>query len=101
MSVSDSFLTDMRDRIRINHNRSDSELRDLIEAARAELVLAGVTPRKASDEADPLVKAAIAVYIKAEFGLDAPDTEKYRESFERQRVKMALSDDYSSDAERG
>ena len=45
-------------------------MKDLINAARADLVLGGVLEVKAQDETDPLILRAVATYVKAEFGLD-------------------------------
>ena len=94
MAVTDDYIADMRERVRTAQNRTDGELRDLVEAARVELILAGILSTKANDEADPLVKATITTYIKAEYGIDVPDAEKYRESFDIRLKKMATSNTY-------
>ena len=94
MAIGDSYLTSVRRYMRLTTTAHDSELSDLINAARADLVLGGVDRSKAEDEADPLILRAVATYVKAEFGLDNPDAEKYRASYKEQRNALTLSDAY-------
>lgn len=97
--VSAEYLADIRLRVRTAATKLDGEIKDLILAARGALVLGGVLPDKAADESDPLVKQAISTYVKAEFGLDNEDAEKYRASFEKQKIALALASDYIEAAE--
>lgn len=94
MAIGDSYLTSVRRYMRLTTTAHDSELSDLINAARADLVLGGVDRSKAEDEADPLILRAVATYVKAEFGIDNPDAEKYRASYKEQRNGLTLSDAY-------
>lgn len=94
MAIGDSYLTSVRQYMRLTTKAHDSEIKDLINAARADLVLGGVDRSKAEDEADPLILRAVATYVKAEFGLDNPDAEKYRASYKEQRNGLTLSDAY-------
>lgn len=87
--------------MRLTSTIHDSELEDLINAARADLVLGGVLPAKAEDEQDPLIMRAVATYVKAEFGLDNDDSEKYRASYKEQRNGLALSDSYIASEQEG
>ena len=82
--VSSEYLSDIRLRVRSSVDKLDGEIKDLILAARADLVRGGVLPARAADETDPLVKQAISTYVKAEFGLDNDDADKYRASFRTQ-----------------
>lgn len=93
-AISDSYLSDMRLYIRQKSTLLDTELKDLINAARGDLVLGGVLPERVQDESDPLIKRAISTYIKAEFGLDNDEAELLRESFRRQKIALALASDY-------
>lgn len=97
--VSAEYLADIRLRVRTSADKLDGEIGDLIRAARAALVLGGVLPDRAADESDPLVKQAVSTYVKAEFGLDNEDAEKYRASFEKQKIALALASDYIEAAE--
>ena len=74
--VSSEYLSDIRLRARSSGDKLDGEIKDLILAARADLVRGGVLPARAADETDPLVKQAISTYVKAEFGLDTDDADK-------------------------
>ena len=84
--VSSEYLSDIRLRVRSSVDKLDGEIKDLILAARADLVRGGVLPARAADETDPLVKQAISTYVKAEFGLDNDDADKYRASFRSQKI---------------
>ena len=94
MAIGDSYLTSIRQYMRSTSTAFDPELKDLINAARADLVLGGVLEVKAQDETDPLILRAVATYVKAEFGLDNEDSEKYRASYKEQRNGLTLSDAY-------
>jgi len=101
MAIGDSYLTSVRQYMRLTTKAHDNELSDLINAARADLVLGGVLEAKAQDESDPLILRAVATYVKAEFGLDNDDADKYRASYKEQRNGLALSDSYITAAEEG
>lgn len=94
MAISDSYLASVRLSVRNTSTAFDSEITDLINAARADLVLGGVLESKAADETDPLILQAISTYVKAEFGLDNDDSEKYRASYKEQKNGLALSETY-------
>lgn len=101
MAIGAEHLTSIRQYMRLTSTIHDSELEDLINAARADLVLGGVLPAKAEDEQDPLIMRAVATYVKAEFGLDNDDSEKYRASYKEQRNGLALSDSYIASEQEG
>lgn len=94
MAIGNSYLANVRQYMRITTKAHDPEIKDLIKAARADLVLGGVIEAKANDEKDPLILRAVATYVKAEFGLDNEDSEKYRASYKEQRNGLTLSDEY-------
>ena len=94
MAVSSEYVATIRQRLRNSSNALDNEITDLINAARADLVLGGVLESKAEDESDPLILQAISTYVKAEFGLDNDDSEKYRASYKEQRNGLTLSERY-------
>ncbi len=75
----------------------DEEIKELIIAARADLTGIGILPSKAYDDTDPLTRRAVILYVKAEFGLDNPDAQRYRESFDQIKRHLALSSDYISE----
>ncbi len=94
-SVSDDYIAAFRGYLRIATDRLDGEIKDLICAARDDLVLGGVLPVRAIDESDPLLKKAIATYIKAEFGLDNDNAEQYRAAYGDLKKRFLLSDRYT------
>jgi uncharacterized phage protein (predicted DNA packaging) len=67
----------------------DEEISDVIEAARAELVAGGVADAKAHDDSDGRVRLAIKVYVKANFGMDNPDSERFMKSFDAMLTSMS------------
>ena len=91
--VSSEYLSDIRLRVRSSVDKLDGEIKDLILAARADLVRGGL-PARAADEDDPLVKQAISTYVKAEFGLDNDDADKYRASFRSQKIALSMASEY-------
>lgn len=92
--VSSEYLSDIRLRVRSSVDKLDGEIKDLILAARADLVRGGVLPARVADETDPLVKQAISTYVKAEFGLDNDDADKYRASFRNQKIALSMASEY-------
>ncbi len=92
--VSEEYLAAGRLSIRTKSKAFDPEIVDLIRAAREDLALGGVLPERARDETDPLIKRAVMTYIKAEFGLDNEDVDKYRAAYKNLKVSLAMSSDY-------
>lgn len=97
-NISEQYVYSIRRYLRLNHTHFDAEITDLIGAARADLLLGGILPDKVNDENDPLIKRAIVVYVKAEFGLDNADGEKYRESYGMLKRHLMLSNEYTEGA---
>lgn len=80
-------------------NDFDEEIADVIDAARAELVAGGVSEAKANDDSDGRVRLAIKVYVKANFGMDNPDAERFMKSFDAMLTSMSGDSAYNgSDA---
>lgn len=81
-------------------NDFDEEIADVIDAARAEMVAGGVSDAKAHDDEDGRVRLAIKVYVKANFGMDNPDAERFVKSFETMLTSMSGDSAYNGgDAE--
>lgn len=76
-------------------NDFDEEIADVIEAARAELVAGGVLPEKANDDSDGRIRLAIKVYVKANFGMDNPDAERFMKSFDIMLTSMSGDSAYN------
>lgn len=97
-SISEQFVYDVCRYLRISHTHFDAEITDLIGAAQADLLLGGIKAAKVEDESDALIKRAIVCYVKAEFGLDNADAEKYRNSYEMLKRHLQLSSEYIEEA---
>lgn len=89
--------------LRISQSNSyyDSEVEDLIEAARNDLRLSGVLESKAYDDTDPLIKRAVTVYCKANFGFDNPDAVRFGASYESLKAHLTLSQEYTVESDAG
>lgn len=89
------MLEDIKDALRINGDDLNNEILDLIDAAKADLVLSGVKTSKVV-ETDPLVKRAIIIYCKANFGYDEPKiAERFEQSYISLKHHLTLSAEYT------
>lgn len=92
------ILDDVKTALRISNTAYDSEINDLVAAARADLKLSGILESKVNDDTDPLIKRAITVYVKANFGWNNPDSEKLRQSYDMLKAHLVLSQEYTKEA---
>ena len=90
-----AMLDDVKVALRVSHTALDSEINDLIAAARHDLKLSGVLPAKADADTDPLIRRAIVTYVKAHFGYDNPDAERLYMAYDRIKMHMTLAGDYT------
>lgn len=67
----------------IKTNAYDGEIRDLIEAAKADLSAVGIL----GDESKPLIRQAIKTYCRLNFG-DPEDPERLRKSYAEQKAQL-------------
>lgn len=91
-----AILNDAKIALRVNNTAFDAEIQDLIDAARQDLILAGIIPSKANDDTDPLIKRAIITYCKANFGYDNPDADRLQKSYDMLKMHLTLAEDYNS-----
>ncbi|HDR7391264.1 head-tail connector protein [Bacillus sp. FSL R9-9410] len=80
--------------LRITHSHLDDEITDLIEAARHDLMLSGVSSLKTNDDADPLIKRAIITYTKANFIPDLKEAVRFQSSYDMLKNHLTLAGDY-------
>lgn len=81
--------------LRIDGDDLDTEIQDLIDAAKADLQLSGVHKDKIVDT-DPLIKRAVIVYCKANFGYEDPKlTERFQQSYISLKHHLTLSAEYT------
>lgn len=71
-----------------------SELESLIDAAKMDLEITGVNALLVENEEDPLIKRAIVLYTKANFGFDNPDAERLQINYQMLRDKLSMDIDY-------
>ena len=90
-----ALIDDIKTALRISNTAFDSEINDLISAARSDLKLSGVLESKVNDDTDPLIKRAIVVYCKANFGWNNPDAERLQQSYNMLKIHLALSQEYA------
>lgn len=92
-----ALLDDIKLTLRISNTAFDSEITDLISAARSDLKLSGVLESKVNDDTDPLIKRAVVVYCKANFGWNNPDAERLQQSYNMLKSHLALSQEYTKE----
>ena len=110
-----ALLDDVKTTLRISNNAYDAEIEDLIEAVKIDLKLSGVNVDKTVTETvtpepteetpdpdpvdvevmDPLIKRAIIIYVKANFGWNNPDAERLQQSYNMLKSHLALSQEYA------
>lgn len=76
--------------LRISTSAFDAELNDMIDAAKADLRLCGVLN---VEETDPLIKRAVILYCKSNFGTDQ-NSEKYQRSYDMLKSSLWMAGDY-------
>ena len=79
--------------LRIINSAYDSEINSLIDAAKRDLSLSGVS--RSEDISDPLIKQAIIFYCKANFGISNPESERYQKSYDTLKNHLSLAGDYN------
>ncbi|GJM84320.1 hypothetical protein HMSSN139_68160 [Paenibacillus sp. HMSSN-139] len=92
-----AMLDSVKSALRISQSNLafDEEVSDLIAAARNDLRISGVLSAKVEDDTDALIKRAITVYCKANFGFDNPDAEKLTDSYNMLKAHLTLSQEYT------
>jgi hypothetical protein len=78
--------------LRITNTAYDTEISDLILAAKSDLALSGLL---VISETDAIIKRAITIYCKANFGWGNPEAEKLQQSYEMLRNHLCQSIDYA------
>jgi hypothetical protein len=85
---------DVKPALRISTDTTDfdSEISGLIAACKSDLEQAGLY---VIDETDDLIKRAIICYVKANFGYDNPEADRFQESYEMLKNHLSMSSDYA------
>lgn len=81
--------------LRITTTAFDSELTDLIEAAKLDLGIAGVVvPTTTDSDLDNLIRKAIITYCKLNFG--EPDQyDRLKRSYDEQKAQLSMATGYT------
>ncbi len=88
-------LSEVKIALRVSNTALDSEISDLMAAARQDLILSGVLPAKANSTTDSLIKRAVVTYVKAHFGWDNPDHERLLAAYHQLKMHLTLAGDYT------
>jgi len=80
--------------LRISHTALDNAIQMEIDAARQEMIRAGVASNKAQSTADPLITRAIITYCRMEHSSDQKTKDGYQKSFDTQLDNLRKSVDY-------
>jgi uncharacterized phage protein (predicted DNA packaging) len=88
-----ALLNDVKLSLRISNTAYDTEITDLIAAAAMDLELTGVDG-DTIDSQDLLIKRAIMLYVKANFGYNNPDAERLQKSYDMLKAHLSLSEEY-------
>ena len=85
------MLEDVKEALRVSGDDLDIEIKDLIAAAKADLLISGVHESNIID-ADPLIKRAIITYVKANFGYeDVRMSERFEEVYINLKQHLSLA----------
>lgn len=70
-----AFLDDIKERLRITHNKLNGDISAQISAAQDELVRVGVDSTLAASESDPLVVEAVKTYVQFKNAADPKEAD--------------------------
>jgi len=92
-------LAEVKLALRVTTTDFDTEIQSLIDAAVADLTLAGVAAEKAQSTTDPLIKRAVITYCKANFGFANPDADRLQRAYDSLKSHLSLSVEYTTEPE--
>lgn len=86
------MLEQVKTALRVNGDRFDGELENLIAAAEADLGIAGVTT---VEETDPLIIAAVCTFCKWRFG-DPDHAEQFKKAYDEQKAQLSMDNGHTT-----
>lgn len=89
-----ALLDDVKKALRISNAEYNTEVQDLIDSAKLDLKITGILDEKILDT-DALIKRAISLYCKANFGYNNPDADRLSQSYDSLKIHLVLSGDYN------
>lgn len=87
-----ALIDDVKLALRVTTNAFDPEISDLINAAVADMGIAGVSN---NDTTDPLVKRAVITYCRLNFG-QPDDYDRLKASYDEQKAQMGMATGYTT-----
>lgn len=92
------MLATVKKALRVSTTHFDDEIKDLIDAGKSDLRLAGVFYEYPLDalDTDPLIRRAIITYVKSSFGYDNPEAERFQQSYVMLKQHLCLAGDYNA-----
>lgn len=94
MTVSTATIDSVRMALRVTTTAFDGQISTLVEAALADLGLAGVDGDSVV-ETDPLTLQAIATYCRMNFG-SPDDYDRIKASYDEQKAQMSMATHYTT-----
>ncbi|MFP7447124.1 head-tail connector protein [Bacillus infantis] len=91
------MLAEVKTALRITHDALDDEIADVIEEARQDLILAGVSHVRAIDDQDTLIKRAVKTYAKAQLTADNVTADRFQRSYDLLKQHLTLAGDYTDE----
>lgn len=92
-----ALLDDVKTACRVTSTAFDTELTDLINAAKSDLKITDIDPDLVTATTlDPLVKQAIITYCRASFGFQADSYyQRMKASYDEQKAQLLMSSTYT------
>ena len=92
--AAESILESVKLRLRVSHNRLDSDYLDMIEAAKAEMERVSIDKAKASETDNPLIREAIKIFCQMETTTDMAKYDRLKESWDYRLDVLRKSEGY-------
>lgn len=88
------LLDEVKAALRITSTATElnTEVQNLIDAAKADLDSVGIDT---TDETDPDIKHAIVTFVKANYGYNNPEAPRFSESYIMLKTRLSLDKDHA------